>query len=163
MEINFRYCFHLILRSFFGCSSEIQRSIQSEHPDLRLTSTSLKAIWNQTTFQSIDTSLMGPLNCPGKSPLWPRLCHHAHLSDRSPLWPLLCHHAHLYFLLQLLLSITSMAFSGISSLPITFSILSIIMIASSASCQLSFIPLYQPHHQIIYTRKHYYLERARRT
>ena len=44
IEINFQYCSHLILRSLFGCSSEIQRSIQSEHPDLRLTSTSLKAI-----------------------------------------------------------------------------------------------------------------------
>ena len=58
IEINFQYCSHLILRSFFGCSSEFQRNIQSEHQDLRSTSTLLMTIWDQTAFQSIDSSLM---------------------------------------------------------------------------------------------------------
>ena len=44
IEINFQYCSHLILRSFFGCSSEFQRNIQSEHQDLRSTSTLLMVI-----------------------------------------------------------------------------------------------------------------------
>ena len=44
IEINFQYCSHLILRSFFGCLSEFQRNIQSEHRDLRRPSTSLMAI-----------------------------------------------------------------------------------------------------------------------